>query len=413
MNLRSLSLGLFVSLASLALGCASEGAAPAPSTEPAPADDIVDVAHTAVERQAIGNCWLYAEATWAESMHLAATGESFDVSQSYWTYWHWFDQIAFGSGDAISTGGSWSTANDIVLRYGVMSEADFIASDTAAEMSARQKQALDAINKSLTDGVLSDPRTRSNPVAVRAELDAAWGLTKETAGHLTRAFGEDGLRTFRSNATASGTPIIAAADFSVAYAPAPGRALKTFSLAQATRDWRRAFFSPGTQRSFLKRVQSALHDAQPVIITWFVDFNALENDRNAPLPGSFTIDKLNTLGPGSQGGHMTVLEDYQATLADGTVLPAGTTLDKVKDKALLDRALRSDTTIDFLRVKNSWGASRPDKAYAPGMPGYHDLYVDYLSASIKQCREKDGKTDPTDCPWQTVPLQYVVLPPGY
>ena len=25
---------------------------------------IVDVAHTAVERQSIGNCWIYAQATW-------------------------------------------------------------------------------------------------------------------------------------------------------------------------------------------------------------------------------------------------------------------------------------------------------------------------------------------------------------
>ena len=56
-------------------------------------DNITDVEHTDVERQSIGNCWLYAEASWVESMHLSATGEKFDVSQSYWTYWHWYEQI--------------------------------------------------------------------------------------------------------------------------------------------------------------------------------------------------------------------------------------------------------------------------------------------------------------------------------
>ena len=38
-------------------------------------EDIVKVPHTNVERQSIGNCWIYAHSTWIESMRLAATGE--------------------------------------------------------------------------------------------------------------------------------------------------------------------------------------------------------------------------------------------------------------------------------------------------------------------------------------------------
>ena len=109
------------------------------------------------------------------------------------------------------------------------------------------------------------------------------------------------------------------------------------------------------------------------------------------------------------------IEDYQAKLSDGTVLQAGKTLDpsKAEDKALLDRALDARTEIQFLRVKNSWGAARPDRAFAPGMPGYHDLYVDYLNGPVKRCAEKNGETDTTNCPSDHTPLQNVVLPPGY
>ena len=82
---------------------------------------VVDVPHTAVQRQSIGNCWIYAHATWIESMHLTSTGTEINLSQSYWTYWHWFDQIsgtlARRSGTVeVSTGGTWSTANGIVRR---------------------------------------------------------------------------------------------------------------------------------------------------------------------------------------------------------------------------------------------------------------------------------------------------------
>jgi len=51
---------------------------------------------------------------------------------------------------------------------------------------------------------------------------------------------------------------------------------------------------------------------------------------------------------------------------------------KPEDKTLLDAALLPSTTVEFFRVKNSWGSARPDRAFAPGMPGYHDLHLDYL-----------------------------------
>ena len=115
-------------------------------------DHITDVAHTDVERQSIGNCWLYAQASWVESMHLSATGEAFDISQSYWTYWHWFDQILRGWRDEISTGGNQWTSNDLVRDRGLMTEVGFVSEDAAGEMSYTQKSALTKINKELAEG---------------------------------------------------------------------------------------------------------------------------------------------------------------------------------------------------------------------------------------------------------------------
>ncbi len=69
--------------------------------------------------------------------------------------------------------------------------------------------------------------------------------------------------------------------------------------------------------------------------------------------------------------------------------------------------------IAFLRVKNAWGAARPDGPSLPGMPAYHDLYVDYLDGPVKKCITRDEVTDRASCPTTTTPLQNVVLPSGY
>ncbi|MBX3212659.1 MAG: hypothetical protein KF850_11545 [Labilithrix sp.] len=412
MKLRSLSLSLLLSLAAAATGCAGEVA---DNTTTNDENEIVNVPQTDVERQSIGNCWLYAHASWAESMHKSATGEDFDVSQSYWTYWHWFDQIAGGYSSQISTGGNYTTANNIVRKYGLVAEKDFIFADTLNEMSNRQKTALDALNLSLKSGALQEPSARRDKKKLREEMDRAWGLSAEQSAMLDQVFGETVSRTLTGSASVAGTPIIRAQDFDVSYSSGPNRARQTRKLSQAMSEWRQVYYSSGDRRGFLQRVQRALHAEQPVIITWFVDFNAMEN-REGELRGSFNMKTLGDFGPGSQGGHMTVLQDYQAKLADGTVLEAGVTLDPTKrsDKRLLDRALDTRTQIQFLRVKNSWGSARVDRAFAPGMPGYHDLYLDYLNGPVKRCTTKaDGSTDTSNCPFDHTPLQNVVLPPGY
>jgi hypothetical protein len=408
--MKSLRLALAFTSLLAAAGCTGLASEPTANDDSA----IVHVNHTDVERQTIGNCWIYAHASWIESMNKTATGKSFDSSQSYWTYWHWFDQIAGGFTSTVETGGRWTTANDIIRKYGLMAEKDFIALDTQSEGSNTQKFALDAINESLKSGVLKNPAARRDRKRVRAELDRVWGLSAAQSAMLDKAFGADVSKTFASSASNAGTTIITADEFDVAYATGPGKPMKNAKLTQAMNEWHEEFYSHDAKREFLLKVQKALHAEQPVVIVWFVDFNAMENGQNA-LRGSFNIDTLNKNGPGHQGGHMTVLEDYQARLSDGTVLKAGTTLDpnNPADKKLLDHALQPDTEVEFLRVKNSWGSARPDRAFAPGMPGYHDLYINYLDADVKHCAEKNGETDTSDCNFSAKPLESVVLPPGF
>lgn len=413
-TLRSLVVWSALAVAPFVSACSGDSAEdPAASSDES---DITDVMQTEVERQSIGNCWLYAHASWIESMNLSATGKAFDVSQTYWTYWHWYDQIVKKQVDEIETGGFWTVANDIVLDRGVMPEAKFVKQDTQSEMSSRQATALAAINKDLKEGTLKVKSDRTNRLLVRRALDKAFGLPSSVKGQLTKAFGQDGSKTLRNGGTTFGTSIIAATEFKVRYTNASQ--VKDTTLDQAIKEWKVAsypsFSSESSKRSFQIRVQKALHDRQPVIITWDVDFNAMEGT-DPVLRGSFNLTTLKKAGrPGRQGGHMTVLEDYEAETKDFGLLKAGVTLDpsKPEDKQKLDAALNPSSTVKFLRIKNSWGAVRDDRASAPGFPGYHDLYMDYLNGPIAWCPDTTSPTN-ENCTGESNPFDSVVLPPGY
>jgi hypothetical protein len=418
-TLRSLALSALLALAPLALaGCAIDGTRSDTS-------DITDVNHTDVERQSIGNCWLYAEASWIESMHLNATGVKFDTSQSYWTYWHWFEQITDEGNDAIETGGFFDVAGEIILRRGLMPEVKFLKEDTTSEMSTRQKTALDKVNAELKTGRLKTAASRADRALVRKVLDEAWALSSTVKGQLTKVFGKDYSRTLEDpGATTSGSGVVAASAFPVQYTERTTNpkvpTVKKTTLDVAIHDWKQISYpSSGSsldlkRRDFQIRVQKALHDGQPVVVTWSVDFNAMESS-DPVLRGSFNLTTLKKVNkPGRQGGHMTVMDDYEAITKDYGTLAAGVTLDPSipEDKAKLDAALLPSTQIKFFRIKNSWGALRDDRASAPGMPGYHDLYMDYMNGPIAWCPDA---TDPTNasCTGKQVPFRQVVLPPGY
>ena len=395
------------------------------SEEGASTDAITQVNHSKVKRQSIGNCWLYATTSWLESLNKMATGSEVDVSESYFTFFHWFDQIANGaSGDEVSTGGSFGVAAEIINRYGVMLEKDFIAAETDAEMSARQKSALTSMNAALKDGALKEPAARRDRAKVLAELFKAWNLDKAAQDMIVTTFGSTVSRTIDKSYATRKTPtngkILRAKDFAAKLKDTKTGAWKTLTLQDAIGTKGSSSWSPRTgafvwqeadyptdaksRRAFMKRVQKALHDGQPVIISWFVDFNALSSK------ATFSVEELARRGgPGHQGGHMTVLHDYEATNVPGFgTLKAG----EAATPAQLTAALSDETQISFLRIKNSWGSFRPDRWSDAVIPGYHDLMVTYLNGPVKKCSEKDGVTDTTNC-FDHTPLWDVTLPAGY
>jgi hypothetical protein len=409
-------------------GCTVSSGASADLEDPAgesgaSTDAITSIDQTEVKRQSIGNCWLYATVSWIESLHKLATGEDKNVSESYLTYWHWFDQIA-NSGASLtelSTGGTFGVAAELVNRYGIMFEGDFIAGEATAEMSARQASALSAINYSLKNGVLKDPEARRDRAIVRAELDRAWRLDVGVVDAMNATFGETVSmtldRTYRNTRTPD-VRILRARDFAVKVRDPRTKEDKNLTLADAigtksyyswgnrtgTYAWQTVSYAWDAKgrRNFQKRVQRALHDGYPVIISWFVDFNAMGRD------STFTTAEIARRGgPGSQGGHMTLITDYQINdVPEFGTLKAGETETRAD---ALTAALADEAKIEFFRVKNSWGAYRPDRWDTGAQLGYHDLYTEYLNGPIQRC---EGTGEARKCSSQ-VPLWDVTLPAGY
>lgn len=420
---RSISVATMIAFS--ATGCAPVDNSPLSgenSEEPTDVavDAVTDLTHSSVKRQSIGNCWIYATVGWIESLRLKASvtaaapmGEQLNISESYITYWHWYKSLMAGevTGMEIETGGFWGEAGDIIIARGYMSEGDFIPEEANAAQSARQSSALAAINTSIRTGMLSMPANRRNGTIVRAELDRAFGLRPAVIAEMTTAFGADGVRVL-SASRATLAFIKKPADLIVGSARTStgttrrltltdvfGRAngLWNPDLRSGSYAWRSTNYPADTtgRTNFWKRVFRAMNDGHPVIVSWLVDFNALDAN------GNFTLAQLTTAGtPGRQGGHLTVAEDYTVDNVPGFgSLGIG----------MLSAAQRSaavNGTLNFLRIKNSWGTDRPDRA---SHNGYYDLYATYLNGPIawKTSEMPMASTRPQ------APLDQAILPPGY
>lgn len=381
------------------------------------ADEIVDVPQSSLKNQSISNCWLYATMGWAESLH-AATGEpELNISESYLTYWHWFDQLIWDGmpgKDKIVAEGFFNEGMDLMYRFGIMTEADFISAEAASQSSRTQSSAMSKLNASLKDGALKTVEARKDRALVRRELNAAWGLTPEVIATMNAVFGEGYDRSLEQPGTVlpAGSPIRSASSIAVMTA-ADGGEPRRATLAEAIgapdpQQWghRKGALawsewqyprSPAEQRAFQIRIQRALHARQPVVISWFIDFASL-NGR-----GEFRAPPAR---PGRQGGHVTVLEDYQVNDVPGFgTLAAGVAETR---PGALTAALDPGAKVEFFRTKNSWGSS---SGPAPEFNGYLDLYSAYLDGPVKKCEPATGGGEPvcTD----EVPLWRAGLPAGF
>ncbi len=413
---------VFALASATAVGCSSEVPATSSTDDGSGSsnDDITSVNESAVKRQSIGNCWIYAATSWLEALNKASTNVELNTSESWMTYWHWYEQLANGSvGAEIQTGGFYGTAANLINRYGLILEKDFIKVEAAAEMSNRQSSALDTVNASLKSGPLKDAVAKRDRKAIRAALDAAWLLDAETIGRINAVFGASVDKTLDKAFVqrAPGNGVIRAVDFPVRLKDVQSGQFITATLADALgtggsfgpRQGKLAFNSTSYpsdlagRRALLKRVQRALHDQLPVLMSWKVDFNALTQNAH------FSFEQLQSRGPGRHGGHMTVAHDYQAQVPGIGLLKAG----EQATPAQMQAALADGTKIEFIRVKNSWGGIRPDRWKDAAIPGYHDLEMRYLDGPIKDCPGEDAPADPAVCVNTVVPLGDFVLPAGY
>ena len=288
---------------------------------------VTSVDHTVVKRQSIGNCWLYAQATWLESLALSHTGEKIDVSESYWTYWHWYSQLVNSSATEIETGGFWSESNRLILEHGWVLEKDFIPSEDGVEMSRRQDLALRAMNEQLKAGGRLANRADGTEVSITDTLRGGMQDRWQSAT-FPQVYGKD---TVVSNG------------------------------------------QEAARKQVLVRVMKALNDRKPVVMTLMIDFNALDNATQ-----TFKYSKLADSGPGRQGGHMVVLHDYAVKDVPGIgEIPEGDVADDLKVKAL-------EGAITMLKAKNSWGSNRPDRGLTDG---YTRFDSEYLTKQLEWKRE--------------------------
>jgi hypothetical protein len=338
---------------------------------------VTDVKHSAVKNQSIGNCWLYAAAGWAESLHYTATGEQVDISESYWTWWHFYDQLTTNTSiKEISTGGWFHSANNLIQKRGFLYEGEFISEEANQITSARQKQAVAYINQQLKEGgtlATQELRTKDN---VRAELDKAFGSDMTASESIARK-AEDFVVGYKTNGQVVNLSEITTSQTmwkSTEYPQLHGVDAQVSEAVTASR------------KAILKRVMKALNDHQPVLMTFQIDFKAWNK-----TTGFIDLPFVNP--EGKQGGHMVVLEDYVVDNVPGVgSIEEGEVSDELKSKALLG-------DVRYFVAKNSWSTNVSD--------GYHRPTMKYLNTNEIGWQRASG-----EIVFHTA-LTDFILPPGY
>jgi len=381
-------------------------------------EPVTDVSHTDVRRQSIGNCWSYAATGWLESLHRARTEQSVNVSESWITFWDWHRKItgqaaggvtrnAMSMRDEVSTGGWWDTAVTILRDRGVVMESEFISEEASAERSTRQSEALTAINNELNgEGRLATATARRDPQIVLNVLFDAWRINDDIRAEIRRVYGIS-ARTLLPRATvtpatwmrrATAFPIRTMVARSATTAPTRFDGFLSDVIPGGRYAWRSASYpTTATSRIALqRRIMRSLNAAQPVIVSWLVDFNARHG-----TTGAFSLETLRAAsGPGRQGGHLVVSEDYEVVIRQPGMpertLPVGV-LASAADMRLAEQF----GEMSFLRIKNSWGTAQG--AVGGNFGGYHDLTAGYLNGPIRW----------TEANADRVPLSSVILPSGF
>jgi hypothetical protein len=355
---------------------------------------VTSVKQTPVKRQAIGNCWLYAHATWLESLLKHSTGQDVNVSETYWTYWDFYEKLLAGEPipeKELNAGGSWYRSKTIIQKYGWVEEERFIASERDAVMSGAQDCAESyLLLQGKPGGTLYDI-SRRTPELVRSELNKAFSCYGTINVNMDQAWNGRHLAetTLIRDVKTGDQNTLAVWLNRWQEISSPG--YTTWGPYEGKKLGSEAEFKGF--KAMEQRIKKALNDRQPVVITFFVSFNAPNPD------GYFNLNTLAKAGNlGDNGGHMLVLHDYTVKDIPGeegfTSLGEGDLEPQLKEIALKGN-------LDYLVAKNSWGYDRTDRPWLKN--GYSRITWDYLTS--RYFEEETGRFQPF--------LRSVVLPPGY
>ncbi|RZA27448.1 MAG: hypothetical protein EOP10_00055 [Proteobacteria bacterium] len=375
---------------------------------------ITNVAHTSSKRQSIGNCWLYAQATWLESLILSSDNTKVNVSETYWTYWFFFEMLqkkpTLGEDEELATGGSWPVSSRIIQKYGWVEEKDFLPNSEASDMSIAQMCAEDYLTKALRNPnhILRNPNLTDNQI--KDELHKAFscdGASQDVRDH-AYLVGMPWVSHFElPNMDELKTQAKAAKETRIKDA----KTGETSNLAELLYDWQSLGMPRVSQfegkklpsttsmveyRKIEQKIKRALNDNVPVVLAFFVSFEAPDKD------GIFNLNTLAKAGHlGSTGGHMVIGKDYTAmNVPDVDFNRLGESNNGVDFSAeLKEKAYQADT--DYIVIKNSWGTNRSDRPWITD--GTSRLSWDYLTKTYYD--EKDGVFYPF--------LRGMVLPSAY
>ena len=330
-----------------------------------------DVPQTPVENQQIENCWAYAIAGWAESLHLKATGETVNISEAYWTYWEMYEELLTNHKviKNIDTGSYWDGAKDFIVEHGLMYELDF----STENQQKLQEEAETAVNKELKrGGLLNKPENRT-PENITTVLDNAFHVRMKDKASKVVAL-KDFVVGANSNSKQPRTLLEAFTD--------PSRMWKLYEYPYVEGKNKPTPEIIAERNKLLKRVMKAMNAGYPVMMGMMLDFKALNESNN-----TFEYARLIANRPkaNNQGGHLTVLSDYTVKHApDGH----GGFMDVGEGPASEEvRNLAVDGTVTEFVIKNSWGPTTAEGIKS----GYYRFEMDYLNASWPWFSEKHKK----------------------
>lgn len=353
------------------------------------ATKTVNLDQTEVKWQSIGNCWAYATMGWVESLVLKNSGKKIhlNLSESYHTYRHFEEQLTSRTPlGSIQTGGMWNQSMQLIAKYGLMKEEDFIPSEATNPKSDSQLLAMNNLNTWIKEG-----KVKSNLSKQQAEkhLDAAFNVNLSEVNSK--------IISPRSLMVGPNTTL---QDLIYRWRDTPWPSYTQYAPPTSALPQVPPFQTPDRDQ-LLRRVFLALNDHQPVVISWFVDFNAVGED------GAFNKENLIKNGAGSQGYHQTVIEDYVVSGIDpqtGKKFYVGEGEATPYEKWLAAYYGK----LEYFVIKNSWGSDRPDRpSYErEGEKGYHKLNASYVLSWLKETKEGSSSR-------ATPAVQGFILPPGF